>query len=138
MSSVIATLISSAQAGQENAIYIFAVVFGVLMAYFGIYYLCWRENLIYLKAQLRMLSIGQVRRNLLSSQDKDGCIIFVVTDFVKKKRLIGKGEKITHIISDTYIKKGGKYVLDIKDRKDTVASFFKLTDPEPVYKYERV
>lgn len=119
-------------------IYIFAIVFAVLMTILGIYFICWRENPIYLKAQLRMLSVGQVRRNLLSSQDTDGCIIFVVTEFVKKKRLIGKGEKITHIISDTYIKKNGKYVPDIKGRKDTVANFFQLTDPEPVYKDERV
>lgn len=119
-------------------IYVFAIVFAVLMTVFGIGCLCWRDNPIYQSAQLRMLSVGQVRRNLLSSQDTDGCIIFVVTEFVKKKRLIGKGEKITHIISDTYVKVNGKYVLDRKDRKDTVASFFKLTDPEPVYKDERV
>jgi hypothetical protein len=76
-----------------------------------------------------MLSVGQVRRNLLSSQDKDGCIIFVVKEIDKKKRII---------VSDTYIKKNGKYVLDIENRRDTVASFFKLTDPEPVYKDERI
>lgn len=110
-------------------IYIFAIVFAVLMAVFGLGCLCWRDNPIYQKAQLRMLSVGQVRRNLLSSQDKDGCIIFVVKEIDKKKKVI---------ISDTYIKVEGKYVLDIKDRKDTVASFFKLTDPEPVYKDERV
>ena len=127
MSSVIATFISSAQAGQENAIYIFAVVFAVLMAYFGIYYICWRENLIYLKAQLRMLSVGQVRRNLLSSQDKDGCIIYVVKAIEKNK-----------ITSDTYIKKKGEYVLDKKDVELSVKEFFSLTDPEPVFKEERV
>lgn len=110
-------------------IYIFAIVFAVLMTVFGIFFICYRDNPIYLDAQLRMLSVGQVRRNLLSSEDKDGCIIFVVKEIDKKKRVI---------ISDTYIKKNGKYVLDIVDRKDTVASFFKLTDPEPVYKDERV
>lgn len=119
-------------------IYIFATIFAVLMAVFGLGCLCWRDNPIYQKAQLRMLSVGQVRRNLLSSQDKDGSIIFVVKEFIKKKKLIGKGEKITHIISDTYIKMNGDYVRDIIDRKDTVASFFKLTDPEPVYKDERI
>ena len=76
-----------------------------------------------------MLSEGQVRRNLLSSQDKDGCIIFVVKEIDKKKKVI---------ISDTYIKKNGKYVLDVENRKDTVVSFFKLTDPEPVFKEERI
>ena len=110
-------------------IYIFAIVFAVLMVYFGICWLIWRENPIWRRAQLRMLTVGQVRRNLLSSQDKDGCIIFVVKEIDKKKKVI---------ISDTYIKVEGKYVLDKKDRKDTVASFFKLTDPEPVYKDERI
>lgn len=110
-------------------IYIFAIVFAVLMTVFGLGCLCWRDNPIYQRAQLRMLSVGQVRRNLLSSQDKDGCIIFVVKEIDKKKRII---------VSDTYIKKNGKYVLDIENRRDTVASFFKLTDPEPVYKDERI
>lgn len=103
-------------------IYIFAIVFAVLMTYFGINFLCWRYNPIYLKAQLRMLSVGQVRRNLLSSQDGDGCIIYVVKDIDKK-----------HITSDTYIKKDGKYVLDKSDVVLTVKEFFKLTDPEPIY-----
>lgn len=108
-------------------IYIFAVVFAVLMTVFGIYFLCWRENPIYIKAQLRMLSVGQVRRNLLSSQDTDGCIIYVVKAINKKT-----------IVSDTYIKKGGKYVIDIQDRELKIKDFFALTDPEPVYKDERI
>ena len=110
-------------------IYIFAIVFAVLMTVFGLGCLCWRDNPIYQRAQLRLLSVGQVRRNLLSSQDKDGCIIFVVKEIDSKKRVI---------ISDTYIKKNGEYVLEVENRKDTVASFFKLTDPEPVYKDERI
>lgn len=108
-------------------IYIFAIVFAVLMLYFGICWLIWRENPIWRKAQLRMLTVGQVRRNLLSSQDKDGCIIYVVKEINKKT-----------IVSDTYIKKGGKYVLNIKDRELTIKEFFNLTDPEPVYKEERL
>lgn len=108
-------------------IYIFAIVFAVLMTYFGIHFLCWRYNPIYLKAQLDMLSVGQVKRNLLSSQNGDGCIIYVVTAIDKK-----------HITSDTYIKKGGVYILDKSDVVLTIREFFKLTDPEPVYKDERV
>ena len=109
-------------------IYIFAIVFAVLMVYFGLIgFLCWRYNPIYLKAQLRMLSVGQVRRNLLSSEDKDGCIIYVVKAIEKKK-----------IISDTYIKKKGKYVLDQADKELSILEFYKLTDPEPVYKEERI
>ena len=108
-------------------IYIFAIVFAVLMTVFGIGCLCWRENPIYLKAQLRMLSVGQVRRNLLSSQDTDGCIIYVVKAINKKT-----------IVSDTYIKKGGKFVIDIQDRELKIKDFFALTDPEPVYKDERI
>lgn len=108
-------------------IYIFAIVFAVLMTVFGLGCLCWRKNPIYLRAQLRMLSVGQVRRNLLSSQDKDGCIIYVV------KAIEGKT-----ITSDTYIKKAGKYVLDKSDVVLSVQSFFDLTDPEPVYKEERL
>lgn len=108
-------------------IYYFAIIFAMLMLYFGINFLCWRYNPIWLNAQLRMLSVGQVRRNLLSSQKKDGCIIYVVKAINKKT-----------IVSDTYILKGGKYVLDIKDRELTILEFFKLTDPEPVYKEERI
>ena len=108
-------------------IYIFAIVFAVLMVYFGICWLIWRENPIWRRAQLRMLTVGQVRRNLLSSQDKDGCIIYVVKAINKKT-----------IISDTYIKKNGKYVLDIQDRELTIKEFYKLTDPEPVYKEDRI
>lgn len=80
-------------------IYYFAIIFAMLMLYFGINFLCWRYNPIWLNAQLRMLSVGQVRRNLLSSQKKDGCIIYVVKAINKKT-----------IVSDTYILKGGKYV----------------------------
>ena len=124
---------------ESGLIWFLCLVIPVLAIGLGaVAVLNYRHNPFWRAAQLRMLSVGQVKRNLLSSQDKDGCIIFVVKEFVKKKRLIGKGERITHIISDTYIKKGGKYVLNIKDRKDTVASFYLNTDPEPVYKDERV
>lgn len=108
------------------------------MAVFGLGCLCWRYNPIYIKAQLDMLSEEQVRRNLLSSQEKDGCIIFVVRKLVKKKRILGKGERVTRIISDTYILKNGKYVLDVEGREDSVGGFFRLTDHERVYANERI
>ena len=38
-------------------------------------FLNYRENPLYVRAQLNMLTVGQVKRNKLSSQDKDGCII---------------------------------------------------------------
>lgn len=101
-------------------------------------YLNYRHNPIWRAAQLRMLSVGQVKRNILTPDNKEGHIIFVVKAFKTRKRLIGKGEKITHIISDTYYYKDGKYHIDIQDREDTVESFFLSTDPEPVYKNERL
>lgn len=90
-------------------------------------FLNYRENPLYVRAQLNMLTVGQVKRNKLSSQDKDGCIIYVVKAIEGKK-----------IICDTYIKKGGKYVIDRTDWELKAKEFFDFTDPEPVYKDERI
>ena len=114
-----------------NSGLIWFIVLAPVVAFFGYFvitgFLNYRENPLYVRAQLKMLSVGQVKRNKLSSQDKDGCIIYVVTTI--------DGRKIT---SDTYIKKGGKYVLNKKDVVLTAKEFFDLTDPEPVYKEERL
>ena len=86
-------------------------------------FLNYRENPLYRRAMLKMLKVGQVRANMLS-QEGEGHCIFVVKEIDYEKRVI---------ISDTYIYKGDKYVLDIKDKTESFADFIKHTDPEPVY-----
>lgn len=91
-------------------------------------FLNYRENPLYRRAMLKMLKVGQVRANKLS-QEGEGHCIFVVKEIDNKKKVI---------ISDTYILMGGKYVLDIKDKTESFADFYRHTDPEPVYKDERI
>lgn len=91
-------------------------------------FLNYRENPLYRRAMLKMLKVGQVRANMLS-QEGEGHCIFVVKEIDNKKKVI---------ISDTYILIGGKYVLDIKDKTESFADFYRHTDPEPVYKDERI
>lgn len=75
---------------------------------------------------LRMLKVGQVRANMLTSEGEGHCI-YVVKEIGKRT-----------IKCDTFILKKGKYVLDIENAEMSVASFFRSTDPEPVYKDERI
>lgn len=91
-------------------------------------FLNYRENPLYRRAMLKMLKVGQVRANMLS-QEGEGHCIFVVKEIDDKKKVI---------ISDTYILMGDKYVLDIKDKTESFADFYRHTDPEPVYKDERI
>lgn len=91
-------------------------------------FLNYRENPLYRRAMLKMLKVGQVRANMLS-QEGEGHCIFVVKEIDYKKKVI---------ISDTYILKGDKYVLDIKDKTESFGDFYRHTDPEPVYKEERL
>lgn len=87
----------------------------------------YRHNPFWRMAQFRMLTVGQIKWSMLSPMTGNGHIIFVVKEIDKKKK---------QIISDTYIYKDGVYVLDIKDRCDTIASFFMFTDPEPKFAEE--
>lgn len=95
----------------------------VFLAFAVVGWLNYRENPLYRRAMLKMLKVGQVRANMLSPVGEGHCI-FVVKEIDYKKRVI---------ISDTYIYKNDKYVLDIKDKTESFADFIKHTDPEPVY-----
>lgn len=75
-----------------------------------------------------MLKVGQVRANMLSPEGEGHCI-YVVKEIDKKKKVI---------ISDTYVFKGDRFVLDIKDKTESFGDFYRHTDPEPVYEKERV
>jgi hypothetical protein len=110
---------------------IWFIVLALLVPVFTIVvvgFLNYRENPLYRRAMLKMLKVGQVRANMLS-QEGEGHCIFVVKEIDYKKKVI---------ISDTYILKGDKYVLDIKDKTESFGDFYRHTDPEPVYKEERV
>lgn len=95
----------------------------VFLAFAIVGWLNYRENPLYRRAMLKMLKVGQVRANMLSTEGEGHCI-FVVKEIDYKKRVI---------ISDTYIYKNDKYMLNIKDKTESFADFIKHTDPEPVY-----
>lgn len=98
----------------------------VFLAYAVTGWLNYRENPLYWRAMLRMLKVGQVRANMLTPEG-EGHIIYVVKEIGKKT-----------IKCDTYILQKGAYVLDIEDAEMSIGSFFRSTDPEPVYKDERI
>lgn len=100
-------------------------------------WLNYRENPLYRNAMYKMLDIGSVRWELLSPVG-EGHSIFVIKDFVKKKRLFSKKERIVRVIFDRYRLKGGKYVLETADLNYSAYDFIALTDAEPVKKEERI
>lgn len=95
----------------------------VFLAFAIVGWLNYRENPFYWRAMLKMLKVGQVRANMLSPEGEGHCI-FVVKEIDYKKKVI---------VSDTYVFKGDKYVLDIKDKTESLGDFYRHTDPEPVY-----
>lgn len=108
---------------------IWFLVLAPVVAFLGYAIVGWlnyRENPLYVKAQLRMLKVGHVRANKLTPEG-EGHTIFVVKEI--------KGRKIT---SDTYVLRNGKYVLDLENYELKAKAFFDFTDPEPVYKDERI
>lgn len=110
----------------EGLVMFFACIIAALIV---ILFTCllFKYNPFWVRYQLEMLEVGDVRWSLLSPKRGNGHIIYVVKEITDKR-----------IISDTYVLKDGKYVLDIENRDLSIASFYRLTDPEPVSKEERL
>lgn len=114
-------------------IYIIAIVLAVLAVYFG---LCWimpKINPIWIYLQKKDLAVGDVRWGRLSPKHGDGHKIFVIKEFDVKKD--GKKHRV---IFDSYIKTGGEYVMDIANMNYSMKDFLQFSDPEPVYREERL
>ena len=116
-----------------EAIYIFAIIFAVLMVYFGLGWLMPHYNPIWIYKQRRMLGVGDVRWGQLSPKHGDGHKIYVIKALDVKK----DGRK-HRVVFDAYILTGGKYVLDLADLNYSLREFLELSDPEPVGKDERL
>lgn len=116
-----------------EAIYIFAIVFAVLMVYFGLCWLMPYINPIWVGKQKRLLEPGDVRWGWFSPKYGDGHKIYVIKQFdVKTKN--GRHR----VVFDAYILTGGKYVMDLGDLDYSMRDFLQFTDPEPVNKKERI
>ncbi len=116
-----------------EAIYVFAIVFAVLMVYFGLCWLMPHINPIWIYKQKKMLAPGDVRWGQFSPKYGDGHKIYVIKEFDVKK----DGRK-HRVIFDAYILTGGKYVMDIADLNYSMQDFLQFSDPEPVCKDERI
>ena len=114
-------------------IYIFAIVFAVLMTYFGICWLMPQYNPIWINKQKRDLAAGDVRWGQFSPKYGDGHKIFVIKEFDVEK----DGRK-HRVIFDAYILTGGEYSMDVADLNYSLRSFLMFSDPEPVHKDERL
>lgn len=94
-------------------------------------YLNYRYNHIWRNAQFSWLKVGQVRWQILSPLEGEGHIIWVVKE-IKDKKVRNR------IVYDRYILKGDKYELTDADVECRVDTFYHFTNPEPVYKDERI
>ncbi|MBO4718968.1 MAG: hypothetical protein J5658_03740 [Prevotella sp.] len=99
----------------------------VFLAFAVVGWLNYKENPLYWRDQKKMLRKGQVRWMMLTPESGDGHAIAVVKDIQKKK-----------IVFDRFVKRGGKYEMETANVEYSVGDFFRFTDPEPVYKEERV
>ena len=103
---------------------IWLLVLAPVVAFLGYAIVGWlnyRENPLYVKAQLKMLKVGHVKANKLTPEG-EGHTVYVVKQIDGKK-----------IICDTYKLKSGKYAVDRTDWEFRAKEFFDFTDPEPVY-----
>ena len=106
------------------------LILAPVVAFIGYALVGWlnfKENPIWRNYQKKLLHKGQVRWMMLTPESGDGHAIAVVKDIQKKK-----------IVFDRYCKKGGEYILETADVSYSVADFFRFTDPEPIYKEERI
>ena len=114
-------------------IYIFAIVFAVLMVIFFLGCIMSHFNPVWISKQKAMLAAGDVRWGQLSTKKGDGHKIYVIKQFDVKT------EKGKHrVVFDSYILSGGKYSMDIAYMDFSVVHFLMFSDPEPVYKDERI
>lgn len=96
-------------------------------------WLNYRENPLYWRAMLSMLTPGQVRWSMLSKgKGEVGHTIFVVKEIRKPKRKLLWFK--TRIIFDRYYYNGERYICNGTDIDYSLGDFYRNTDPEPVNK----